>query len=183
MYPIAEQASPGFKVIAREPCPFGHKSMGLPITNIVFIIRVVFIINPHHKGLLSRTAIASPKQTKLVKPHAKAKHQIQSKIGRREIPIRRLLQGCGLRSPAGGVQRVELREDVAERPARARVEGPGAPQLHAREGPVRTRRRKVSCDEHQPKRGSRARIRGAGLHGARRRRCGAGRPGPSRVPP
>jgi len=64
MYSIADQASPGFKVIAREPRPYGNKSMGLPITNIVFIIRVVFIINPHHKGLLSRTAIASPKLNK-----------------------------------------------------------------------------------------------------------------------
>lgn len=58
-----------------------------------------------------------------------------------EIPLRRLLEGRGLRGAASGLERVELGEDVAEGPARAGVEGPRAPQLHAREAPARRRRK------------------------------------------
>jgi hypothetical protein len=54
----------------------------------------------------------------------------------RDVPIRRLLQGRRRRGAAGGIQRVELGEYVAERPALVGVEGPGAPQLHALEAPA-----------------------------------------------
>jgi hypothetical protein len=74
--PTADQPSPGFKIITKEPCSIGHESPGLPITETVFVFRVVFVANPHHKGLLSRTAVTSPKsnQTKLVEPYAIANH-------------------------------------------------------------------------------------------------------------
>jgi hypothetical protein len=66
---------------------------------------------------------------------------------RGEIPIRRLLQGRGRRSLVRGVERVKFREDVAERPARAGVEVPGAPQLHTLESPEKQRNREPEAGQ------------------------------------
>ena len=46
----------------------------------------------------------------------------------------------------GGVQRVKLAKHIAERPARARVQFPGTPQLHTLEAPVRRQNREGEAE-------------------------------------
>lgn len=95
-----------------------------------------------------------------------------------EIPLRLLLEGRGGRGAAGGFKCVELGEDVAEGPARAGVERPGASQLQARERPVRTgagEARSVSTNTGQMEAAGVRKRAMRGLHSGRRRR-GSARP-------
>lgn len=69
----------------------------------------------------------------------------------------------------GGVQRVKLGEHIAERPARARVQVPGIPQVHTLEAPAGRQNREGEAG--QPRRTTSGREgRQADVHRGRPRR-------------